>query len=90
MFVNSEYRYTRQNVCEVSVKSRCTTDYIGRYKYISVAITTEYQLWYWLLVGWVSVEYQIQRALLNNETERNEPEWGGMDRNDTGVDRNET
>ena len=44
LFVNSEYRYTRQSVCEVSVKCQCTTDYIGRYKYISVAISTEYQL----------------------------------------------
>ena len=43
LLVNSEYRYIRQSVCEVSVKCRRTADNIGRYKHISVAISTEYQ-----------------------------------------------
>ena len=59
LFVNSEYHYTWQSVSEVSVKSRCTANYIGHYKYISVATLTENQLWHWLLVSWVSVEYQL-------------------------------
>ena len=60
-FVNSEYRKVSvkyhlakclwQSVCEVSVRCRCNTNYIGRYKYISVTISTEYQLRHWLLVS---------------------------------------